>query len=406
MEQVATERKITEFRNYFYMIVLLCFSGNPVFHYPEWSRTLFVLVSVILIIRHYRMFYISEAGILFFYLGVFIVVFAFQYFILRFVSFPGIIGFLLKIIFGYTIISVIGAEFRRYYLDVIFLVALVSLAGFIWNFTGHEIPALYVKEDILKSIVVFTQRFDGARNSGMFWEPGTFACYIVLGFLFYLGDLNNLLNAGKFKLLIIVMALITTFSTTGYIIFFIILVFNLLSLNLKKYSVLILPLILVLLLTGFSVYNKSDFLKEKITTQVSEAVREQGDFSPTRFGSLLFDIYYIKKHFLIGNGIHEITRFADHPWLMGEDLGHGNGFSDFLASMGFLSLFIYSYLLLRFRVNNRWIFLIILLLILQGEPLLTYPMFMSLPFVFVFNEKYRSITYLLQPQGENTTLPA
>jgi hypothetical protein len=381
------------------MFLLLSFSGNPFFTGPEWAKTFFVVLALLLSIRHYRMFMIREAGYLLLFLTLFLLIFAFQFKILGFVSPVGIAGFLLKMVFGFIIIASVGGNFRRVYLNTIFGVSLVSLAGFAWNLTGHDIPSFYGVEDVYRNMIFFTQRFDGIRNSGMFWEPGTFACYIVLGLILYLGEIKELLACNKFRLAVILLALITTFSTTGYVVTFLFILVSLFNLKSRKYIALIIPVAVLLIMAGLSISRNSAFLGEKIKIQMQDASSNQGEFSPTRFGSLMFDIHYIKKHFLIGNGIHEKTRFADHPYLMGEDLGHGNGFSDFFASMGFLGLLFYSYFIVRLRARMKWLFLLIVYLVLQGEPLLNFPLFLSIPFIFLFDGKISGTDYVPQSPG-------
>ena len=72
------------------------------------------------------------------------------------------------------------------------------------------------------------------------------------------------------------------------------------------------PIILVLTIYAF---DKFDFLGEKIKHQASEAQirKETGEFEGGRFSALIFDMKYIKKHPIIGNGFHESTRYADDP---------------------------------------------------------------------------------------------
>jgi hypothetical protein len=164
-----------------------------------------------------------------------------------------------------------------------------------------------------------------------------------------------------------------------------------------KKTLLILPFIIFFSIASYIIFTKSGFLEDKVKEQYDETLDLQGEFSPNRFGALMFDIHYIKKHPLIGNGLHEKTRYADHPYLFGQDLGHGNGFSNFLASMGFLSLWFYSYYILKFKSRFKWIFLLIIFMLLQGEDLILYSLFLSIPFTFIFNDDYCNSYYLPQP---------
>ena len=64
------------------------------------------------------------------------------------------------------------------------------------------------------------------RNYGMFWEPGAFQTYIYLAFLI---EVFHFKAENKKRLIILIIALVTTFSTAGYITILITLIAVLLS---------------------------------------------------------------------------------------------------------------------------------------------------------------------------------
>lgn len=392
-------KKLKIVTTYFYIFLLVAFSGNPFFSPTDDELSRFTLATLVLIlsIRHFTYFDIKKGLHFYLFLLFFIVVFIFQKIFLGFVSVPGAIGFLLKLTLGYIIIRYIGTNFKFAYFNLIFVISLVSLFGYAWNYLGHDIPAIYIKENTAlysdnsgRNILFFHQLSDGLRNSGMFWEPGAFACYINLAFLFYIGKIKSLLEKNGSKVIIIVLALLTTYSTTGYIVLFLIGLVTIYIEYSKKYGILVIPIFLVFSVIAIVTYEKSDFLKEKINDQFEVASnRDLGEFAPDRISAFLFDIHYVKKHPLIGNGLHSKTRFADHPWLQGETLGHGNGFSNFVASMGLLSLFFYWYFILKYKRNYPWIFILGIFTMLQGEPLMNFPLYLSIPFIFIYEKNYR-----------------
>ena len=146
------------------------------------------------------------------------------------------------------------------------------------------------------------------------------------------------------------------------------------------------------------IFNSLSFLKEKIIVQYENNLfQDRNEFKPDRLGALLFDLHYIEKHPITGNGFHVSTRYIDHPWLKDLNLGHGNGFSNFIASMGIISIMFYLFYIFKFAHQNKFLILTIVVLALQGEQLLNYPLFLALPFLFkTFNEKYRCINYVSQ----------
>lgn len=380
-------------QKYIYVFLLLALSGNPFFSFGEGiSQYIFSGFVLLMAIKHHTYFNIKRAKLFFVYMLFFTTIFFFQKVVLGFISIPGAIGFLLKITFGYIVIRFVGEHFKITYFKVLYFISLIGLIGYLWNFLGFEILNLLSDSSKLRSMVFFTQNGDGLRNSGMFWEPGAFACYICLGFLLYLGKIRELLHTQRFKVIIILLALITTFSTTGYLVLFVI---GLATVSLeysKKYGILALPIVIAFLTIAFFTYENSEFLKEKIEHQMENtANKDANDFSPDRFGAFLFDMHYIKKHPLVGNGMHQSTRFADHSWLQDENLGHGNGFSNFLATMGVLSLLFFSFYIIKYNNQHPWIFLIVIFALLQGEQLMNFPLFLSLPFIFIY-ENYHSCT--------------
>lgn len=390
---------------YLYTFLLTAMSGNPLFSpVDDTAKYIFVVFVLLLAVRHHQFFDLNKGIVYYRFFAFFAFIFLFQKLVLGFVSVPSVIAFLARITLGYIIIRYVGHNFKYAFFQIIFAVSLVSLFGYAWNALGMDIPAVYVMErtaewsdNSARNIILFNQHSEGQRNSGMFWEPGAFACYICLAFLFYLGNIRTLIKFHKWKVLIILAALITTYSTTGYIVLFLLGIATIYLEYKRKYGPFVLPILLTFGLLAYGIYENTDFLKEKMNQQATAASqRDKGEFAPDRMSALLFDLHYIGKHPFIGNGFHVSTRFADHPALQKEVLGHGNGFSDFLASMGVLSLLFYLYYIVRYNKGHPAIFIIGIIFLLQGEPLLNYPLFLSLPFVFIFDENNRRTNNLPQ----------
>lgn len=377
--------------NRIYLFLLFAFSGNPFFTSGgEIAQYIFSAFVLFLAINHHKYFNLKKTSLFYIYILFFVLIFLFQKLVLGFISVPGAIAFLLKITLGYIVIRYVGKYFSITYFSVLYFISIISLIGYLYNFSGFDIPNVITDSSKTKSIIFFTQNGDGLRNSGMFWEPGAFACYICLGFLLYLGNIRELLQTHRFKVIVILLALITTFSTTGYLVLFAIGFSTILLEYYKKYRIFKLPLLIVFLSISFFTFENSDFLKNKIESQFENTMQKNtNDFSPDRFGALLFDLQYIKKHPFVGNGLHASTRYADHPWLKDEKLGHGNGFSNFIASMGIFSFLFFSYYVIKYNHHHPWLFLLAVVALLQGEQLMNFSLFLSLPFVFI----YENINY-------------
>jgi O-antigen ligase len=183
----------------------------------------------------------------------------------------------------------------------------------------------------------------------------------------------------------------STFSTTGYSVLSLIILYYLGVKSKRKLAVFLsLPLTLFVLYTAF---NDLSFLRNKVEYQVEDvdfSVNKFSDFSPDRFGAFAFDLYYITKHPLIGNGLHTKTRYSDHHFLASdEDSGiwsHGNGFSNFIASMGIVAMFLILFLIFKgwpFSSLDSIFVILLVIMLLQGEQFLNYPMFLVLPFIMI-----------------------
>ena len=378
------------------MFLLLALSGNPFFSIvDDTTKYMFIGFVLLLVAKHHTYFNLKKEYIYYRFILFFALIFLFQRLVLGFVSVPSAIAFLARITFGYILIRYLGHNFKYAFLQVMFVISLISLFGFAWNTLGHDIPFITYTpptdpyfDNSGRDLILFHQNGPGVRNSGMFWEPGVFACYICLLFLLYLGNIRQLLKTNRWKILIILVALITTYSTTGYIVLFIIGIATIYFEYKKKYGPFVLPILISFALIAYFTYENTDFMKEKMDSQFNAASkRDEGEFAPDRLSALLFDLHYIQKQPLIGNGYDVSTRFADHPSLQKEVLGHGNGFSDFLASMGILSLLFYSFYIVRYNKNHPVLFLVALFTLLQGEPLLNFPLFLTIPFIFIYERK-------------------
>jgi hypothetical protein len=139
-------------------------------------------------------------------------------------------------------------------------------------------------------------------------------------------------------------------------------------------------------------------LNEKINAQFEKSESQEiGEFSNTRFGSVIFDWYYIQKHPLIGNGFDQETRYSDHQYLFygikGDAIGSGNSFSHYWATLGVIFIIGYFLLLWRQVVVKGKIFafliMIVVFLNLQSEQWYNYPLYLG--FVFLFHEPQKQL---------------
>jgi len=388
--------------NNFLIALLLVLSGDPAFYKQTWAATGYAVIAVILLLvfkKHIGKTFLKRFVI---FESVFLLIFVIQYFNLGSVPPNFILGFIIKGFIGALIFTVVGNNFSFAFYDIMYKICLISIPLFIVQLVwGDDVLSSMFLHEESKSIGIYTFRPRAAiessvRNSALFWEPGAFQGYINLALFANFYRMPYLFKKRKFSLFIIVLALVSTLSTTGYFLFAVLiggytLVYTKIN---KAFAV---SIVVVFLAIGSYLFFALDFLGEKVEAQYVSAMENEGEFNPERLGALLFDLHYIQKNPLTGNGFQPQTRYADHHALRdmelrGETLGHGNGFSNFIASAGIIGMLWYLIHIYRFqrtKINVRDpIFLIIIIIILlQGEDFLRFPFFLAIAFFKPFTFK-------------------
>ncbi len=376
---------------YILVFILLFFSGNPLHTvFGKYTYIVATAITLILIkfkIRDQKEFYIIFGKVLIFLMLIFLG----QYFVLGFISWIGAFNFILKVFLGAIIVNQLQSHFVSILFKVVVKLTLFSLfAYFLINILSLPFIGYKIDSEQMSYFIYTISNTHQKQNDGMFWEPGAFAGILTLTLVLNFENITYLWKNDKSSILIILIGILTTQSTTGYIITFTIFILKFLKFKNKYVSAGIIFLFVSL---GTYLYENTGFLKEKVDHQFNQTkLQDKTQYSNTRFGSVLFDWHYINKHPIVGNGFHESTRYADHVHLqqmakLGENLGSGNGFSNFLASMGIPFMFGYFALIfLNFKKKGFMysiVVIVILLLILQGEQWLNYPIFLSLPFILL-----------------------
>jgi len=382
------------------VLLLLAISGNPAITEQPWSKAAVALMAIGLLFTVGRKVQIGTVATYLVFTSVFLLVFLAQLFTLGFVSKPFVLGFLLKIYIGAIIITKLGTHFPIALLNALVVVTLVSLPFYILHFLNLQhcfIPLAltpYVGPEETFSIGLYTVRpllppETILRNSGMFWEPGAFQGFLNIAFLLNFHHFPRLLRNGRLRLCILLLGFATTFSTTGYLVFFILVVSYILFYS-RLHVAAIWIASFFALTCGFGLFLSADFLQTKIDSQLEDArMLPEGEFSNQRMGSFKFDSFYIKRAPVFGNGFHEKTRYRFHPELLNlieehVNLGHGNGFSNLIASAGFVGAGWYFVALLylhRRSLCHGIIMTLVMVILLQGEQFLNFPFFLALPFV-------------------------
>ena len=330
----------------------------------------------------------------------FLVLFILQFFVFGWNTVPGIINHISKFIIGAGYIAYKGNRFRKLFFRTMYLICLIALPLWFFQQIVGGIPGLSWALGKTIWIYCYREGEDIVRNCGFFWEPGAMGGYIALLVLLFFNDLAELYRTNKLKCWVIFATLLSTQSTGAYMSFGVIMIVYLAVSMRSKWKYVLLPLCVW---GALVTYNKMEFLSDKVESQNEGAAElSWGEYSSTRMGTLMFDLYYVGKHPLIGNGLHERTRLADHPQLAimlknGDEQGAGNGFSDTIAKWGLIFCLVYGWVFFRSNkeldAKRKMCFLLLICVILQGEAFMNYPLFLGLPCLRIINDKKRTHIY-------------
>jgi len=224
-----------------------------------------------------------------------------------------------------------------------------------------------------------------SRNCGFAWEPGGFAVYICLAIFINLFFLKSDKGSSK-RFWVLLITLLTTQSTTGFVIFLIIGLFYYLNENLKK-ILLVLPIIVV----GIVLILSLPFMTEKIISLaqdvndvdaiVASGYGRETSVTPQRFASFLiaFKDFYLNP--ILGTG-----GYKGESWTakIGVNISTISGLGNLLSYfglVGFLFFAIVSYKTsilysIHYGYNGKVLFFLIVLSISISYGILFMPLIM------------------------------
>jgi hypothetical protein len=312
------------------------------------------------------------------------------------------IGFLLKIFIGFLVVRINGESFSKNLIKVTYLISIVSLAGYILQlfipdtlFQLNNFFGIALRENSNSLIFNFTY-LHAVRNSGCMWEPGAFAALLIIVLWLSYFDGNEI---SKRIRLIFIITLLTTFSTFGYIVFGVILLFrNLLQVNSSKKFISL----LFMFGTFLYLFFNSELLGNKIFEQVSNVQEELNkvnknpnyQLSITRFASFAIDYPKILKSPLLGYGIdinttNEKVMYNDY----GSNVIRSSGILVIFLQLGFIGFCLYFLILFQTfkKLSNRyyaWATLVIFFLLLFSNPLQFSPLLLSMLFIRMPSNSY------------------
>ncbi len=341
---------ITKITNYFLIFLLIAFSGIPFFYRADILMLIaaFIFPLTTFIVRKRR---VDKFIVI--YIIIALCIQMLQMLKFNFLPTSTFMGLHLRLLFAYLILRSVGIRSIDVYVNVIVFFTLVSFffyfacySPFVESLLVNKIAPAF-ENPLIKpggyrvwpNVILYTFNFKGEglsllkRNSGPFWEPGAYAGFLSIAILFQIirtGSLSDKKNK------ILMLGLLSTFSTTGLVALLFI-IFNYLYVKMKTAERLIIVPILIL---GFIVAIQSvDFLGQKIMAKMSYDAYTYN----TRFKSAAIDLKDFAENPFVGVGRSSEIRFKGQHDTRANH--RNNGVTNHLAMYGIIYFIAYFYLI-------------------------------------------------------------
>ena len=252
----------------------------------------------------------------------------------------------IRLTLAYLILMIVGRDFAATYVNLVVVLAVVSLFGFLTDslgLFGNLIRMLPRVGDLGYGGVLYLFQFQHHidRNNSIFFEPGAYQAFINAGlFLLFFVKMEFSLKKQRIYILILLITLFTTFSTTGFLIFAVIFCLFLVKSTVMSASgkVVLVGVIISAMLIFTAQFQHVVF--EKINDYID--VEDVTDSSNLRSFDALVDMEIFKRH-VFGVGFDEYVKMVSSIGLVGEGQTSSNGITRTLAIYGLpFSLFLFA----------------------------------------------------------------
>lgn len=283
-------------------------------------------------------------------------------------------------------------RFKRIYIDIVSVIALISIIIFYGCEWGIFIPKQMAFKEA--ELLVYMGHIVGwgnqlfNRNASVFHEPGAFQYYLNFALIFLLPEIiNSTLNkSGKVRLAIIIVALITTFSTMAYLAFFGIVSLAFFYSKFAKRHRRLYPCIILSIIGFFYLVASTSVVSEKVAgneygeEHISKIQRTQDFITQTQ-------MTFEKP--ILGYGIHTVE-FVERNY---GNVGGCIGLFNTSASLGMIWLIvfvIYAYKAIKkMRLGVPSMFVLFIFLVIECNE--TY---VELPVTYLFIMHFLDYKYI------------
>lgn len=212
-----------------------------------------------------------------------------------------------------------------------------------------------------------------ARNSGLFWEPGIFASYLIIALIL---EVTFSEKISYIKLIILILTTVTTFSTAG-IIMIVPLLIILIGRTIDNIKIKWIVSIILIIITLYLLFNMNFILNQLYLFNsdiFGKIIDSDLITTSTRIGSPLLNIKIFKTNPLFGVGINGATDIYNSFKGMYRIDSQTSTSTYMLAVIGvfgitYTLIWIYSIIKIDlFSLTTKCLILILILFIINKEP--------------------------------------
>ena len=259
------------------------------------------------------------------------------------------VNFVVQLLIAAMLMAVLP-KFLTVFVHCMVFISLIALPiyFFIW------LPG---KEELLRPFALYSNNLEfhiglynfrgyvgeSGRNSGLFWEPGAFAGYLALA-LFAMVLLREQNKQSFWLAAILVLALLTTLSTMGYVALLAVAFAYLWQRFRNTHFIYILfgfPLLSVTLVLGAQyAYTEIPFLQQKVQNQLDDVESNADGSEINRFGNAEYDLQFILQRPFFGWSANVDTRIAEDHLARDAIQAQGNALTGTAVRFGFIGWFL------------------------------------------------------------------
>lgn len=398
---------------YFLFVVLFSGLSTTFFRSHEGLIILF-LVGVLI----FGSTMLQPTKVLFYALGLWLAYFAINTIIIKSFHPFFLSTYIIYILIAWWLLSYYKERIFLKYENAIYVLSIISLVFYTWQIIDFNSLYSIIKPLDLSqgqfpkvgyaSIVIYNIRELGMdtfhRNSGFTWEPGPFSSFLVIALFLNLAR-NRLIFKDKLRILIFLIAIITTQSTTGLLALLLILLW-IVWVRFKNmyFKILSIPsaIIVVYLLFVNVPFLQQKIIKEseqELDVMLRNSIKYGGSYNPGRFVSFQLGWADFKNYPVAGIGGKTALRSATQQ---GAEVNTINGLAMIMTRYGSIGLIIFLYLIFAtgkwltnfYNISGILVFPLILLIISFAFGIIETPIIVILWMTPVFLAQTRQKNYV------------